>query len=118
MKNWEYQELIDAIYETYAEFQKAGKGSKEAYIRTGDEFLRSGELEDVIVFLVLGEIMLEIGEGIFNYIEAIRENFNVFDFNMAKDELSSEDFNDFKQRSDDVLKGLNSIKVDFSTSVV
>ena len=113
MKHWKYKELNQAVYESYNEFLKAGKNPKEAYVRAGDEFLKSGDLEDAIVLLVLGEIMILNGEGSHNYIEAIKDKFISYDFDKAIAELSKDEFEDFQQRSNKVLMDLNEVKVDY-----
>ena len=53
MKDWDYNELFDAIQETYEELLDEDRGHRYAIVKLADEFDNLGKIEDVIVDLSL-----------------------------------------------------------------
>ena len=58
MKDWEYDEIFDAIQETYKELLDKGRGYRYAIAKLTDEFDNLGKVEDFIVDTAIGEIAI------------------------------------------------------------
>ena len=94
MIEWEYNELMEAVKNTYLRFLSTDQVKKHVIAKLVNEYANMGKLEDIIVDVAIGEIMIEqriMLEGSFN---AIRKNFKEFDTANAKDELSEKETED------------------------
>lgn len=58
MKDWEYNEIFDAIQETYEELVDEGRGYRYAIAKLADEFDNLGKVEDFIADTAIGEIAI------------------------------------------------------------
>jgi Flp pilus assembly CpaF family ATPase len=58
MKDWEYNEIFDAIQETYEELLDEGRGYRYAIAKLADEFDNLGKVEDFIADTAIGEIAI------------------------------------------------------------
>jgi len=117
MEDWGYNELIDAVYETYAEYLERGMGPKEAYVRAGAEFDNLGMVENIIADAVIGKIIIGLGEGLEGTISGIGKRLETFEILSARDELSVAELEDLQRRIQIVLDGFKTVTVDYSNRV-
>ena len=71
MKDWEYNELLEAIQDTYEQLLDEDRGYRYAIARLADEFDHLGEIEDIIVDTAIGEIAIEHDKVFVGRIEGI-----------------------------------------------
>jgi len=111
MKEWKYNELTEAMKTNCYRFLSQNEGGNDAIVRTANEFTNMGKVEDVIVDVVIGELMIEQEVGIESYMNAIGQRLRVFDVTTAKDELTEEELKDLTHRIKNVLAGFKTLKV-------
>ncbi|MEC3606116.1 Imm3 family immunity protein [Bacillus glycinifermentans] len=116
MEDWTYDELFETIQEMYKEFLSQNRGHRYAIARIVDDFHNLGELEDIIVDVAIGEILITHDKVFIGYIESIIKNLSMFNAQDAKGELASEEIKDLSRRIDKVIKGLKNAEVDYNTS--
>ncbi|MEN1936480.1 Imm3 family immunity protein [Paenibacillus sp. 102] len=117
MENWEYNELFEAINETYNDFLALNRGQKDAIARTAYEYINLGEIEDVIADVAIGEILLTHDKVFIGYIEGITKRLSKFHPLDATGELTQEEIRDLTNRIHKVLEGLEQVEIDYNPSV-
>ena len=78
MKNWKYNELFDAIQETYEELLDEDKGYRYAIAKLAEEFDNLGKIEDIIVDTTIGEIVIGHDKVFIGRIEGITKRLSMF----------------------------------------
>ncbi|WP_347941133.1 Imm3 family immunity protein [Peribacillus simplex] len=116
MQNWEYNELFDAIQETYEELLDEDRGYRYAIAKLADEFNNLGEIEDFIVDTAIGEIAIGHDKVFVGRIEGITKRLNMFNPQEAEDELTLEEIQDLSKRINKVIEGLRNAEVDYNSS--
>ena len=111
MKEWKYNELTEALQVSYQRHLSLNRGEKYAIVLTAEDFFNMGKVEDLIVDVVIGELMIEQEVGIESYMNAIGQRLSVFDVTTAKDELTEEELRDLTHRIKNVLAGFKTLKV-------
>ncbi|MBC1502175.1 hypothetical protein HB943_16355 [Listeria weihenstephanensis] len=106
MKDWEYEELIKAINESYENFLKIGRGEKFAIARAFNEYADMGEIEDIITDIAIGEILLYQDKVFIGYIKGITGRLSGVKKDNLKNELSDEQIENLLDRIVVVIKGL------------
>ncbi|HWJ78616.1 MAG TPA: Imm3 family immunity protein [Niallia sp.] len=116
MKHWEYNELFDAIQETYEELLDENRGYRYAIAKLADEFDNLGTIEDFVVDTAIGEIAIGHEKVYIGRIEGITKRLSMFNPEEAADELTLEEINDLSIRINKVIEGLKNVEVDYSSS--
>ncbi|CAH2463214.1 Imm3 family immunity protein [Bacillus sp. S4] len=116
MKNWEYNELFNAIQEAYEELLDEGRGYRYAIAKLADEFDNLGKIEDVIVDTAIGEITVDHHMVFVGSIEGITKRLSMFNPQEAEGELTVEEIKDLSRRINNVIEGLKNVKVDYRYS--
>ncbi|PEQ00225.1 hypothetical protein CN582_02345 [Bacillus wiedmannii] len=116
MKEWEYNELFDAIQETYEELLDEDRGYRYAIAKLADEFDNLGKIEDVIVDTAIGEIAIGHEKVFVGRIEGITKRLSMFNPQEAGDELTLEEIKDISRRINKVIEGLKNVEVDYNPS--
>ncbi len=116
MKDWEYNELFDAIQETYEELLDEDRGYRYAITKLADEFDNLGKIEDVIVDTAIGEIVIGHEKVFVGRIEGITKRLSMFNPQEAEDELTLDEIKDLSRRINKVIEGLRNAEVDFNPS--
>lgn len=116
MKDWEYNELFDAIQETYEELLDEDRGYRYAIAKLADEFDNLGKIEDVIVDTAIGEIAIGHEKVFVGRIEGITKRLSMFNPQEAGDELTLEEIKDLSRRINKVIEGLKNVEVDYNPS--
>lgn len=116
MKGWDYNELFDAIQETYKELLDEDRGYRYAIAKLADEFDNLGKIEDVIVDTAIGEIAIGHDQVFVGRIEGITKRLSMFNPQEAEDELTLEEIKDLSRRINKVIEGLKNVAVDYNPS--
>ncbi|WP_338780314.1 Imm3 family immunity protein [Metabacillus sp. FJAT-52054] len=116
MEDWTYNELFETIQEIYQEFLAQGRGYRHAIARIVDDFSNLGKVEDIIVDVAIGEILITNDKVFVGYVEGITTNLNMFNPKEAEGELTSEEIKDLSRRINNVLAGLRKAEVDYNPS--
>ena len=116
MKDWEYNELFDAIQESYEELLDEDRGYRYAIAKLADEFDNLGKIEDVIVDTAIGEIAIGHDKVFVGRIEVITKRLSMFNPQEAEDELTLEEIKDLSRRINKVIDGLKNVEVDYNAS--
>ncbi|MEK4670647.1 hypothetical protein HOO54_07395 [Bacillus sp. WMMC1349] len=116
MKDWEYNELFEAIQETYEELLDEDRGYKYAIAKLSDEFDNLGKIEDVIVDTAIGEIAIGHDKVFIGLIEGITRRLSKFKDIDASNELTKEEIADLTNRIEKVLVGLSKVEIDYNPS--
>jgi len=116
VKDWEYNELFDAIQETYEELLDEDRGYRYAIAKLADEFDRLGKIEDVIVDTAIGEIAIGHEKVFVGRIEGITKRLSMFNPQEAEDELTLEEIKDLSRRINKAIEGLRNAEVDYNYS--
>ncbi|MGE6718479.1 Imm3 family immunity protein [Peribacillus frigoritolerans] len=116
MKDWEYNELFDAIQETYEELLDEDRGYRFAITKLADEFDNLGKIEDVIVDTAIGEIAIGHEKVFVGRIEGITKRLSMFNPQEAEDELTLDEIKDLSRRINKVIEGLRNAEVDYNPS--
>lgn len=116
MKDWEYNELFDAMQETYEELLDEDRGYRYAIAKLADEFDNLGKIEDVIVDTAIGEIAIGDEKVFVGRIEGIKKRLSMFNPQEAEDELTLEEIKDLSRRINKVIEGLRNAEVDYNPS--
>ncbi|MEV5115325.1 Imm3 family immunity protein [Peribacillus frigoritolerans] len=116
MKGWEYNELFDAIQETYEELLDEDRGYRYAITKLADEFDNLGKIEDVIVDTAIGEITIGHEKVFVGRIEGITKRLSMFNPQEAEDELTLDEIKDLSRRINKVIEGLRNAEVDYNPS--
>jgi len=116
VKDWEYNELFDAIKETYEELLDEDRGYRYAIAKLADEFDNLGKIEDIIVDTAIGEIAISHDKVFIGRIEGITKRLSMFNPQEAEDELTFEEIKDLSRRVNRVIEGLKNAKIDYNPS--
>lgn len=116
VKGWEYNELFDAIQETYEELLDEDRGYRYAIAKLADEFDRLGKIEDVIVDTAIGEIAIGHEKVFVGRIEGITKRLSMFNPQEAEADLTLEEIQDLSKRINKVIEGLRNAEVDYNSS--
>ncbi|MCY8576210.1 Imm3 family immunity protein [Bacillus haynesii] len=116
MKDWEYNELFDAIQETYEELLDEDRGYRYAIAKLADEFDNLGKIEDVIVDTAIGEILIGQDKVFVGRINGITNRLSRFHPQEAEGELTLEEIKDLSRRINKVIEGLKNVEVDYNPS--
>ena len=116
MKDWEYNELFDAIQETYEELLDKDKEYRYAIAKLADEFDNLGKIEDIIVDTTIGEIAIGHDKVFIGRIEGITKRLSMFTPHEAKGELTQEEISDLSKRIHKVIDDLKNAEVDYNPS--
>jgi len=117
MKDWEYNEIFDAIQETYEELLDEGRGYRYAIAKLADEFDNLGKVEDFIADTAIGEIAITHEQVFVGRIRGITGRLGKFDLKKAQDELTLDEIKDLLTRMNKVILGLKYVKADHNPSV-
>lgn len=115
MKNWEYNELFDAIQDTY-EVIDEDRGYRYAMAKLADEFDKLGKIEDLIVDTAIGEIAIGHEKVFVGRIEGITKRLSMYNQQEAEGELTLEEIIDLSRRINKVIEGLRNAEVDYNSS--
>lgn len=116
MRDWEYNELFDAIQETYEELLDENRGYRYAIAKLTDEFDNLGKIEDLIVDTAIGEITIRHDKAFIGHIERITKRLSMFNPQEVEGALTLEEIKDLSRRISIVIEGLKNIEVDYNTS--
>ncbi|MCP1446935.1 Imm3 family immunity protein [Priestia sp. YIM B13446] len=116
MKDWEYNEIFDAIQETYKELLDEDRGYRYAIAKLTDEFDNLGKVEDFIVDTAIGEIAITHEQVFVGHIRGIAGRLGKFNPNEAEDELTLDEIKDLLARMNKVIVGLQNVEVDYNSS--
>jgi hypothetical protein len=114
MKDWAYNELFEAIQESYEELLEDGRGYRYAVAKLADEFDNFGKIEDVIVDTAIGEFIVGHDKVFVGHIEGIIKRLSMFNPLDAEAELSQEEIKDLRRRIKSVIEGLKNVEVDYN----
>ncbi|MEK4522412.1 Imm3 family immunity protein [Psychrobacillus sp. FSL W7-1493] len=116
MKDWEYNELFDAIQETYEELLDENRGNRYAIAKLADEFDNLGKIEDLIVDTAIGEITISHDKAFIGHIEGITKRLSMFNQQEVVGSLTLEEIKDLQDRINKVVEGLKNIEVEYNPS--
>lgn len=116
MRNWEYNELFNAIQETYEELLDEKRRYRYAIARLADEFDNLGKIEDLIVDTAIGEIAIGHEKVYGGRIEGITKRLSLFSPQEVEGELTFEEIKDLSMRINKVIEGLKSVEIDYNSS--
>lgn len=116
VKDWEYNELFDAIHEDYIDYVNLDRGYRYAIARLVDEYWNLGRVEDVVVFTAIGEILITHNKVFVGNVERITEYLGKFNFQDAADELTRDEIEDLSNRIIKVLEGIKQVEIDYNPS--
>ena len=102
MKDWEYNELLEAIQDTYEQLLDEDRGYRYAIARLADEFDH------------LGEIAIKHDKVFVGRIEGITNRLKKFKDIDASHELTKEEIADLTSRIEKVLEGLSKLEIDYN----
>lgn len=117
MEEWNYDELLNAVEETYKDFVAGKLSYKLAFARTSYEYetvCNKGKTESLLVHTALGEIALTHEKVFIGSIKAIKRELANVNVNDLKHELTPEEIDDLSRRIDRVLKGLECVQIDYN----
>ncbi len=116
MEDWTYNELFETIQEVYKEFLSQNRGHRHAIARIVDDFNNLGKIEDIIVDVAIGEILITYDKVFVGYVEGITKSLSMFNPKEAEDELTLEEIQDLSKRINKVIEGLRNAEVDYNSS--
>ncbi|MEX3745946.1 MULTISPECIES: Imm3 family immunity protein [Lysinibacillus] len=116
MEHWEYSELFETIHEVYEEFLTENRGHRRAIARLVDDFSNLGKVEDIIVDVAIGEILITHDKVFIGYVENIPKRLSMFNLQEVEGELTKEEINDLSKRINKVIDGLKNAEVDYNPS--
>lgn len=116
VKDWEYDEIFEAINEDYNEYLTLNRGYRYAIARTSDEYINLGRIEDFIVDTAIGEILITHDKVFIGYVEGIPKRLGMFNPKEAEGELTEEEIKDLLQRINRVIDGLKNAEIDYNPS--
>ncbi|MFP9128852.1 Imm3 family immunity protein [Niallia sp. BSM11] len=116
MEDWTYNELFETIQEVYKEFLSQNRGHRHAIARIVDDFNNLGKIEDIIVDVAIGEILITYDSVFVGYVEGITKRLSMFNPKGAEAELTLEEITDLSRRINRVIEGLKNAKVGYNPS--
>ncbi|WP_342560581.1 Imm3 family immunity protein [Psychrobacillus sp. FSL W7-1457] len=116
MKDWKYNELFDAIQETFEELLVENRGYRYAIAKLADEFDNLGKIEDIIVDTAIGEIAIGHDKIFVGRSEGITKRLSMFNPQEVGNELTLEEIKDLSRRINTVIEGLKNTEVDYNPS--
>ena len=114
MEDWTYNELFETIQEVYQEFLSQNRGHSHAIARLADDFNNLGKIEDIIVDVAIGEILITYDKVFVGYVEGITKRLSMFKEADVTNELTEEELADLTMRIDKVLDGLSKTEIDYN----
>ena len=117
MKDWEYDELLNAIREAYEELLDEERGYRYAIAKLADEFDNVGKIEDVIVDTAIGEIAVNHHMVFVGRVKGITKRLSMFNLQEAEGELTVEEIKDLSIRINNVIEELKNVKSDYKSLV-
>ena len=111
MEYWGYEEATRDIKDVYQDMISQNEGKERAIILTYNDFDNMGKVEDIIVDVAVGELMIETGVGIKEYVNAISRRLSVFDPAIVGDELTQEELEDLIRRIKNMLNGFKTLEI-------
>ncbi len=112
MEDWTYNELFETIQDVYKEFLSLNREHRHAIARIVDDFNNLGKIEDIIVDVAIGEILITYDKVFVGYIEGITKSLSMFNPKEAEDELTLEEIKDLSRRINNVIEGLKNADVE------
>jgi Flp pilus assembly CpaF family ATPase len=116
MEDWTYDELFETIQEVYKEFLSQNRGCRHAIARIVDDFNNLGKIEDIIVDVAIGEILITYDKIFVGYVEDITKSLSMFNPKEAEDELTVKEIKDLSRRINKVIEGLKTAELDYNPS--
>ncbi|MGR6338780.1 Imm3 family immunity protein [Priestia megaterium] len=116
MEDWTYDELFETIQEVYKEFLPQNRGRRHAIARIVDDFNNLGKIEDIIVDVAIGEILITYDKIFVGYVEDITKSLSMFNPKEAEDELTVKEIKDLSRRINKVIEGLKTAELDYNPS--
>ncbi|MED4651215.1 hypothetical protein COM13_09475 [Bacillus pseudomycoides] len=116
MEDWTYNELFETIQGVDKEFLSQNRGHRHTIARIVDDFNNLGKIEDIIVDVAIGEILITYDKVFIGYVEGITKTLSLFNPQEAEGELTSEEINDLSRRINKVIEGLKNAEVDYNPS--
>jgi len=116
MEDWTYDELFETIQEVYKEFLSQNRGYRHAIARIVDDFNNLGKIEDIIVDVAIGEILITYDKIFVGYVEDITKSLSMFNPKEAEDELTVKEIKDLSRRINKVIEGLKTAELDYNPS--
>ncbi|MER2169257.1 MAG: Imm3 family immunity protein [Psychrobacillus psychrodurans] len=115
MEDWTYNELFETIEEVYKEFLSQNRGHRHAIARIVDDFNNLGKIENIIVDVAIGEILINYDKVFIGYVESITKSLSEFNPKEAENELTLDEIKDLSRRINTVIEGLKNTEVDYNT---
>ena len=115
MEDWTYNELFETIQEVYKEFLSQNRGHRHAIARIVDDFNNLGKIENIIVDVAIGEILINYDKVFIGYVESITKSLSEFNPKEAENELTLDEIKDLSRRINTVIEGLKNTEVDYNT---
>lgn len=116
MEDWTYDELFETIQEVYKEFLSQNRGRRHAIARIVDDFNNLGKIEDIIVDVAIGEILITYDKIFVGYVEDITKSLSMFNPKEAEEELTVKEIKDLSRRINKVIEGLKTAELDYNPS--
>lgn len=113
-EDWTYNELFETIQEVYQEFLSQNRGHSHAIARLADDFNNLGKIEDIIVDVAIGEILITYDKVFVGYVEGITKRLSMFKEADVTNELTDEELADLTMRLEKVLDGLSKAEIDYN----
>ena len=108
---YEYEEITRDIRDSYQDLISQNEGKERAIIRIYHDFDNMGKVEDIIVDVAVGELMIEEKVRLAKSINFISKNLSAFDPAIVGDELTKEEFEDLTRRIENVLNGFKTLEI-------
>lgn len=107
---WEYDELIEAINDSYQEYKEEHMSNSEAFARTAGDFetvKNIGIFEKAIVTVALGELLLRQSKVFIISKENLLSTFESIDSNLLEQHLTPEQLENWLARKERILQDID-----------
>lgn len=107
---WEYNELIEAINDSYQEYKDAHMSNSEAFARTAGDFEtvnNIGTFEKAIVTVALGQLLVRQSKVLIISKENLLSTFESIDRNLLEQHLTPEQFENWLARKERILQEID-----------
>lgn len=115
MQHWKYQELLEAVQDTYNEELHTNRGYEYALARTFYEFetvCNEGKTEDIVVHTAIGQIVLKHPKISRDIVDILKKKLSSFHVTDIEHTLSSDEVKDLSNKTKKFLQKIPQIPIE------